>query len=149
MAAILNNLKRLNLAPQPVLGDQTNIQDAIRKMQKDAKVDSHQSGEGAVGALGNPLVITISSEDENPAPPRYQAPKALRLNQLADKASNAADNKSLSALVKEFLQILQMNSSKTLTKEAFYFLDVLHKQLDDPSVFIKPQRCVQDIFTFS
>jgi casein kinase 1 len=59
---------------------------------------------------------------------------------LTTRASNAKDNAALAALVKEFVDVMKMNSSRTLTREAFGFLDVLFKQLDDPSVFIGPKR---------
>jgi casein kinase 1 len=36
--------------------------------------------------------------------------------------------------------LLQANSSRTLTKEGFAFLDALYKQLVDPSVFVLPLR---------
>lgn len=92
------------------------------------------------------IEISDQSEAMDFMPMRYQAPKALRLNQLAEKASSATENKSLAGIVKEFSEVLKMNSSRTLTKEALYFLDVLYKQLDDPSVFIKPIRLVVSLF---
>ncbi|KAF9527547.1 CK1/CK1 protein kinase [Crepidotus variabilis] len=142
MAGILNDLTRLNLDAQPVLGDRTNVQAAVRQAQQDVKIDSTQqsSRQAGAGPAVNVLIISSGSEGENLAPLRYQVPKAQRLVQLADKASNAVDNATLGKLVREFVQVLQMNSSRTLTKDAVFFLDVLYKQLDDPSVFIKPQR---------
>ena len=139
IADILNNLKGLHLGAQPVLGDRTNVQAAIRQAQQGDSLKGKARQPPQVVAA-NPLVISSGSEGESPAPLRYKAPKAVRLNQLADKASSAAENIALASLVKEFVQVLQMNSSRTMTKEAFYFLDVLYKQLDDPSVFIKPAR---------
>ncbi|CAA7261348.1 unnamed protein product [Cyclocybe aegerita] len=142
MANILNDLTKLNLGAQPILGDKTNVQEAIRKAKEGAKIDSTKKPPKKAAPNGGHEVIVISDESESGdvVPVRYQAPKALRLNQLAEKCSNATENQMLAQLIREFIDILQMNSSRTLTKEAFYFLDVLYKQLDDPSVFIKPRR---------
>lgn len=38
------------------------------------------------------------------------------------------------------MQVLQTHRSRTLTKEAFAFLDALYKQLADPSVYVRPMR---------
>jgi casein kinase 1 len=132
LSDILNGLTNLRLGPQPVLADRTNAQEVPRK----ANVD----GGGGGGGGNKPIIISSDSETRNRVPRGSQPTKALRLRQLADKASNATDNGALSQSVREFQEILQMNSSRTLTKEAFYFLDVLFKQLDDPSVFVKPTR---------
>ncbi|KAH9480462.1 Casein kinase 1-like protein 9 [Psilocybe cubensis] len=139
MADILNNLTNLNLGAQPILGDRTNIQEALRRAKEDAQFDSTTELEKQRTQSKDTIVISSDSES-GPAPIRYQAPKALRLNQLARRGLNATDNAALSKLVKEFVDVLQMNSSRTLTREAFTFLDVLYKQLDDPSVFVTPQR---------
>lgn len=141
MADILNNLTNLNLEAQPILGDRTNIQEALRRAREDIQFDSTKEVEKPRRQSGQTIVISSDSEN-GPAPVRYQAPKALRLNQLAGRGSNATDNAALSHLVREFVDVLQMNSSRTLTREAFTFLDVLYKQLDDPSVFVKPERYV-------
>ncbi|KDR82741.1 hypothetical protein GALMADRAFT_238248 [Galerina marginata CBS 339.88] len=138
MEGILNDLTNLNLGAQPILGDRTNVQEAVRKAKEDAKIDSKKQAGNS--GFSEPIVISSDSESGNLAPMRFQAPKAARLNQLADKGSNATDNAALAQLVREFIDVLQMNSSRTLTKEAFYFLDVLYKQLDDPSIFVKPKR---------
>jgi len=156
MAGILNGLKKLNLMPgQTILGDRTNVQEAMRIAKEDAKINSTKQiqrvAPGAAGGSGpggqNVIEISDQSEATDFMPMRYQAPKALRLNQLAEKASSATENKSLAAIVKEFSEVLKMNSSRTLTREAFYFLDVLYKQLDDPSVFIEPTRLVVSFVT--
>ena len=129
----------------------------MRIAKEDAKINSTKqiqrvapNAYGAAGGSGpggqNVIEISDQSEATDFMPMRYQAPKALRLNQLAEKASSATENKSLAAIVKEFSEVLKMNSSRTLTREAFYFLDVLYKQLDDPSVFIKPTRLVVGLF---
>ncbi|KAF8195370.1 kinase-like domain-containing protein [Pholiota molesta] len=123
MADILNDLTKLNLAAKPILGDRTNVQQAVLKAQADAKLDSSEQAAAEGSGVGSKRAIVISSGSERSG------------------AFDAPDNATLSQLVKEFKDVLQINSSRTLTREAFYFLDVLYKQLDDPSVFIKPARC--------
>ncbi|KAF4617493.1 hypothetical protein D9613_006073 [Agrocybe pediades] len=135
---ILKDLTKLRLDTQPILGDRTNVEAAVRQAKADAQLDSDKQRQQQ--STGDTIIISSDSEPGNPSPMRYQAPKALRLNRLAQRATKATDNITLSAIVKEFVEILQMNSSRTLTKEALAFLDVLYKQLDDPSVFIKPTR---------
>jgi len=138
MENILNNLTKLRLEPQPVLGDRTNVQAAVRQAQAINRLDSGKRKH----SIAETIIISSDSDSGSPAPMRYQASKSQRLNQLSDRASKATDNSTLSEIVKEFTLVLQMNSSRTLTKDAFYFLDVLYKQLDDPSIFIKPTRLV-------
>ena len=145
MAEVLNNLKMLNLGAQVVLGDRTNVEQATRKAKEDAQLNSKDTQKGMERKSENVIVISSGSERENPSPIRYQLPKAMRLNKLADQASNATENTALSRLVKEFVVVLKMNSSRTLTKEAFGFLDVLFKQLDDPSVFVRPKRSTSNL----
>lgn len=147
LSEILNGLTNLRLAPQPILADRTNTQEVPRKASNDVVKQSVGSGGGT-----EPIVISSDSETRDQVPRIFQFSKAHHLKQLADKASNATDNGALSQHVKEFKEILQMNSSRALTKEAFYFLDVLFKQLDDPSVFVKPARfvcrsCIQRYYT--
>ncbi len=40
IADILNGLTNLDLGAKPVLGDRTNVQEAVRKAREDAKLDS-------------------------------------------------------------------------------------------------------------
>ncbi|KAF8908909.1 CK1/CK1 protein kinase [Gymnopilus junonius] len=150
MEGILNGLGKLNLGTQAVLGDRTNVQAAIQKAKEDAKIDSTKQNGQAESGNSEPIVISSDSESGAVPPLRRQAaPKAIRLNRLSDQASHATDNAALARLVGEFVDVLQMNSSRTLTKEAFYFLDVLYKQLDDPSVFIRPPRRTSRQHSFS
>lgn len=137
LSEILNGLTNLRLAPQPILADRTNTQEVPRKASDDVVKQPVGNSGGT-----EPIIISSDSETRDQVPRGFQPSKAHRLIQLADKASNATDNGVLSQNVKEFKEILQMNSSRALTKEAFYFLDVLFKQLDDPSVFVKPARFV-------
>ena len=127
MEDILAGLTRLKFDAQPVLGDRTNVEAAAKK----AKEYLHKSAERKV---------KISKSDDSVLAGRTSKSKGMLLADLSTRASKAGDNGSLAALVKEFNQILQMNSSRTLTKEASRFLDVLYKQLYDPSVFIQPTK---------
>lgn len=140
MAGILNGLMNLNLEPQHVLGDRTNVQNAMQKAKEDAKIESQKNADS--GGRANVIVVASHSDNNDTVPVRFQPPKAVRLGDLSRKASTASDDQTLARLVKEFVEVLRMNSSRTLTKEAFVFLDVLYKQLDDPSVFIQPARFV-------
>ncbi|RXW24514.1 hypothetical protein EST38_g1328 [Candolleomyces aberdarensis] len=126
MEGILNGLTNLNLGARPVLGDRTNVEEATKKA-KDALIKSAEREKRA------------ETEDAESVPPIGKS-KAVLLADLSNKTSRAVDNAALAKYVQEFVKILQMNSSKTLTKEASRFLDVLYKQLDDPSVFIQPQK---------
>lgn len=142
MADILNGLTNLDLGAKPVLGDRTNVQEAVRKAREDAKLDS-----APIPAARETIVISSGSENSSRLPAaRFQRSKAFLLNQLVERVSSATDNAALARLVREFAAVLQVNSSRTLTREAFSVLDVLYKQLDDPSVFVKPTRCVLSPF---
>jgi len=59
---------------------------------------------------------------------------------LSKSVTEATDNHALSSLVSEFAEVLRNTGSRTLTREGFSFLDALHKQLADPSVFVVPLR---------
>jgi casein kinase 1 len=131
---ILKDLKKLNLDGRRILGNKTNVEDATRKTQESAKKDN--------SIQKDIIEISSGSETNDGIPPPCMMPKALRLHKLTAKASGATNNLALSDLVREFVEVLQSNSSKTLTKEASHFLDVLHKQLADPSVFVTPVRYV-------
>lgn len=141
MAGILNGLTNLNLEPQHVLGDRTNVQNAMRKAKEEIDLQKNAGSDGT-----NVIVISSGSESNDTVPMRFQPPKAVRLGDLSRRASTATDNQTLARLVKEFVEVLRMNSSRTLTKEAFVFLDVLYKQLDNPSVFIQPARFVNFVY---
>lgn len=137
MAGILNGLTNLNLEPQQVLGDRTNVQNAMRKAKEDIDIQKNTGNDGT-----NPIILSSGPESNDTVPMRFQLPKAVRLGDLSRRASTATDNQTLARLVKEFVEVLRMNSSRTLTKEAFVFLDVLYKQLDNPSIFVQPARFV-------
>lgn len=134
MEKILHDLTNLNLDEQPVLGDRKNVETAIRKAKDAAAKDDSAKD-----------IIDITSSSDHPTktiPPPFLTPKAYKLTKLTERASDATDNQALSTLVLDFIAVLKSNSSRTLTKEGFGFLDALVKQLADPSVFITPLRYV-------
>ncbi|TFK40583.1 kinase-like domain-containing protein [Crucibulum laeve] len=137
MEGILNDLGKLNFGEQQVLGDRTNVQEAVRQAKKDAQA---VSGKQSEKPSEKDVIVVSSGSEGDSIPPPFLTPKAHRLEKLARRASQATDNAGLSKLVHEFIEVMQSNSSRTLTKEAFHFLDVLYKQLEDPSVFIQPMR---------
>ena len=132
MENMLNGLAKLNFGPRPVLGDRTNV------TGEDASKKSSKGGKASKGTLTKSAQKKVTAPSET----RPVGSKAVMLAKLSVQASKATDNAALAALVKEFVRVLQMNSSRTLTKEASKFLDVLHKQLDDPSVFVKANKYV-------
>lgn len=137
MSDILNDLGKLKLGERQILGDRKNVEDAIRRAQNDAATTDKPSG-------GKSDVIEISSGSEldDDMPPPFLASKAQRLVMLTKRVPDATNNLALSGIVREFIEVLQCNSSRILTNQAFHFLDVLHKQLADPSVFMMPMRYV-------
>jgi casein kinase 1 len=126
VVAVLRGLKNLKLNP--------NIHDT-----KDEENTDTESQDDNITTIE---ISSDSSEEEESAPRQPMLPKRVRLLKLTKRAGAGTDNLELSKLVLEFIQVLQMNSSRTLTREAFEFLDALHKQLADPSVFIVPTRYV-------
>lgn len=134
---ILNGLTNLNLGERQILGDKKNVQDAIQRAKDDAKRndDSFKQSQSK-----NVIQISSGSEANDSIPPPFLAPKAHKLIRLTTRVSEATDNRALSVLVRDFVEVLQSNTSRALTKEGFHFLDVLYKQLADPSVFIMPMR---------
>ncbi|KIK07961.1 hypothetical protein K443DRAFT_672843 [Laccaria amethystina LaAM-08-1] len=132
LADILNDLAKLNMGARQILGDRTNVEDVVKHTKADAKLNSGQRSE--------PITISSGSESDTRV---NLMPKAYQLNQLAEQVSKATDNPAISQLVRQFIGVLKINSSRTLTREAFHFLDKLYKQLDDPSVFIKAKKTSQ------
>ena len=126
VAAVLRGLKNLNLSP--------NIHDTEHAdSEKNKDIESQDD-------KITTIEISSDSSEEESAPRQPMVPKRVRLVKLTKRAGAGTDNQELSKLVLEFIEVLQMNSSRTLTKEAFEFLDALHKQLADPSIFIIPTR---------
>lgn len=135
MAGILNGLTKLDLGSRPVLVNNTNVvglvnrPQASQKSEPEAKKDAEKD------------VVDIS--DTEPAaelPTRFALQKGRQLELLAKKVTTAASNEALSKDVSEFVRVMQSNSGRTLTRPAFQFLDMLFKQLDDPSVFVQPPK---------
>jgi len=116
------------------LGNKTNVGEAARKAEENTKKSDSMPKE----------IIEINSDSETniSMPLPFAMPKAAKLAKLTVRASDATNNLALAGLVREFIEALRSNSSKTLTKDASHFLDVLHKQLADPSVFATPLRWV-------
>ncbi|KAJ4482194.1 kinase-like domain-containing protein [Lentinula aciculospora] len=132
LAKVLNDLGRMNLGDNQTLADRTNVAQAVRQAKQDVRRDSDKH------------TVTISSDsegqDNDTVPPPFVSPKAYKLAKLTVKVSSATDNVALSELVLEFIKVMQSNTSRTLIKDGFAFLDALNKQLEDPSVFIVPMR---------
>ncbi|KIY64964.1 kinase-like protein [Cylindrobasidium torrendii FP15055 ss-10] len=80
------------------------------------------------------IIISSGSEDAYDVSPKVA--KSQKLDKLTKRTRLATDNKELSSVVSDFVTTLQLYS-KTLTREGFAFLEALHKQLADPSVFLQ------------
>jgi hypothetical protein len=126
------NIHREN-SGRPVLGDKKNVQDQGaqngRLLLKKSDADT----------------IIISDDEQQwgrgvPGPAEQRVTKAARITKLTRAAGQAVDNRVLAQITTEFVKVLQGSNSRTLTREGFAFLDALHKQLADPSVFIVPLR---------
>lgn len=134
---VLQDLAGLKLENRPVLGDKKNVQVSHRQPKPNGLPKAAQPIKKP--ALDTTNVIVISDSSDIPPIARRYA-KAEKLDKLTREASNAMDNNALARLVIEFVTLLKSNTSRTLTREGFAFLDALHKQLVDPSVFIVPLR---------
>jgi casein kinase 1 len=137
MAGLLRDLAQMNINREnpgrPVLGDKKNVQD--------------QGAPNGCLVLKKPDAdIIIVSDDEQqwgrevPGPAEQRVTKAARITKLTQAAGQAMDNRVLAQITADFVKVLQSSNSRTLTREGFAFLDALHKQLADPSVFIVPLR---------
>lgn len=117
-----------------MLGDKKNVQD-----------EGHEGRNGCL-LLEKPEpanIIVISDRERWPGdggPAAHRYTKAARITKLTRAAGQAADNHALAQITTDFVKVLQSSNSRTLTREGFAFLDALHKQLADPSVFIVPLR---------
>ena len=132
-----------------MLGDRKNIASAVMQAKKDLKKENTMEKPAPIPKPAAPTpapvpaieVIEISSgSEDDSAPPRYLTPKARQLIKLTKAVAAATDNAGLAEAVSGFVNVLKSNSSRNVTKEGFAFLDVLHKQLADESVFILPMR---------
>jgi len=144
---VLDDLANLNLNDHQIPGakkpgEQTNKPTA---RENDDKLQGEANKENDVIVKKEREVIVVSSGDESNTPPdkvksgtRWS--KAAALMKLASRVPKALHNSELADLVHEFLAILQSSRSKTVTREAFSFLEALQKQLRDPSIFIVNSR---------
>jgi casein kinase 1 len=116
---------------RPVLGDRKNVQGG-----------GGNGGDLLLKQPGPADVVVISDDERSPGGhgPVDRYDKAARLIKLTRAAGQAADNRILARLTDDFVKVLRNSNSRTLTREGFAFLDALHKQLADPSVFIVPLR---------
>ncbi|KAH8998682.1 kinase-like domain-containing protein [Lactarius akahatsu] len=115
---------------RPVLGDRKNVQGG-----------GGNGGDLLLKKPGQAEVVVISSgESSGEYGPVHRHNKAARITKLTQAAGQAADNRVLARLTEDFVKVLRNSNSRTLTREGFGFLDALHKQLADPSVFIVPLR---------
>lgn len=132
MAGLLQGLAQLNInrenAERPVLGDKKNVQN-----------EGLQNGRLLLKKPDGADIIIISDRGL-PGPAEQRVTKAARITKLTQAACQAADNRVLAQITADFVKVLQSSNSRTLTREGFAFLDALHKQLADPSVFIVPLR---------
>ncbi|KAF8631803.1 hypothetical protein AX17_005018 [Amanita inopinata Kibby_2008] len=119
------------------------VQDGTKRADQVGGKDDKEETDSK--ATGTETVIEVSSGSDldEPVVVKRMIPKRLRLMRLTKKVDTAADNLALSKLVHDFIEDLQCNSSRILTKEGFDFIDALYKQLADPSVFIVPLRTSQ------
>lgn len=134
---LLVGLANLKFGDRQILGDRKNVDDAIRQAR--AQNDSDKA-----------KTLEISSTHRPPPP--HTTTKAQKLRTLANRTYNATDNATLSHIVLDFIDALQTNSSRNLTKEGFAVLDALYKQLADPSVFevvpVQPLRTTSKTRSF-
>jgi casein kinase 1 len=136
-AGLLQGLAQLNInkepSGRPVLGDMKNVQD-----------EGFQNGRLLLKKPEVANIIIISDGPRWPGgvygPTEQRVTKAARIAKLTQAAGQAADNRVLAQITADFVKVLQSSNSRTLTREGFAFLDALHKQLADPSVFIVPLR---------
>jgi len=135
---ILQDLEGLkidaNNGMRTVLGDKKNVQD-----------HGAQNGRLLLKKTEVADIIIISDDEQRwqrdvPGPAEQRVTKAARIAKLTQAAGQAADNRVLAQITTDFVKVLQSSNSRTLTREGFAFLDALHKQLADPSVFIVPLR---------
>jgi casein kinase 1 len=135
MAGLLRDLAHMNINREnpgrPVLGDKKNVQD-----------QGVQNGRLLLKKPNADIIIVSDDEEQQwvPGPAEQRVTKAARITKLTQAAGQAIDNRVLAQITADFVKVLQSSNSRTLTREGFAFLDALHKQLADPSVFIVPLR---------
>lgn len=121
---ILRNLGKLNvndLLGNTRIGDRKNIEAAVEQLR------------------GGSSQTQQTSEDLQSVE-RIGQNKVAKLVKLTSQLRGATNNDKVADLVQEFTAVLQSNTSRTITKDAFKFLEGLTKQLADPSVFEAQDR---------
>lgn len=137
---VLNDLANMEVADRPVLGDKNNIANAIEQARDKQGL-----------TLGKPTVPNQvfdssvakesgKSDEQNFPTTPVRLPKAAQLRRLSKRASEATENATLGAVVRDLADVLRISRSKALTKDGFAVLDRIQKQLVDPSVYVGPLR---------
>ncbi|EMD39802.1 hypothetical protein CERSUDRAFT_112067 [Gelatoporia subvermispora B] len=139
VAAVLNDLAKLNFDDRPVLGERKEVANGVRPPKDKGPGKNHSADAQKDKGFGTPDdAIVISSDEENV--PAIRGSKALLLTRLTKAIPQATDNATLARIVCDYVRVLQSNSSRTLTKDGAAVLDALQKQLADPDVFVAPVR---------
>ncbi|KAJ8080622.1 hypothetical protein AAF712_003007 [Marasmius tenuissimus] len=139
---ILDDLKKLELGDnRQILGDRSNVKEAVRNAQEDARrsrgaVESNTTQTTDKGTRSRTTTADTDDDGDGDIPPPFMTMKAYKLSKLATQVSKATDNRVLATKVTEFIKVMKSNTSRTLTKDGFGFLDALYKQLTDPDVFV-------------
>lgn len=136
---ILQDLMKLNLADRQVLGrrDHNALPPAAPAPLPHKPAKKKSTGdERTVIRLDLSDTTNVNSQKAGV----MRLTKATQLAGLTRRVRDTTDNLALARVVREFRDVLESSRSRTLTKEGFAFLDALHKQLADPSVFVQPMR---------
>ncbi|KAF7768193.1 hypothetical protein Agabi119p4_7436 [Agaricus bisporus var. burnettii] len=129
MVGILGGIAKLDLGGRPVLVNNARINKTTIQETQEAKSSKLDVRDGVETSDANALPGL---------PPRLALQKGQQLERLSKSVGPATTNKELSKYVSDFIQIMQSNSGRTLTRPAFQFLDVLYTQLDKSSLVIRP-----------
>lgn len=142
IAKLLVDIANLNLNEHQIPGgkklDKSPPPQAVKTSTKGAQ------GPENIKPEEKPAVI-ISSDNEGSKPKRMalrtaRSSKVAILSRLTREISEAINNHMLAKVLHEFIELLESNRSKMLTREGFTFLDTFYKQLADPSIFIVNSR---------
>ena len=140
-AGLLQGLAQLNInrenAERPVLGDKKNVPYEGGNINGGC-LPLKKAEAGHIIVISDGVRWAGGGGERGPAAHRHT--KASQITKLTQAAGQAADNRALAQITADFVKVLQSSNSRTLTREGFAFLDALHKQLADPSVFIVPLR---------
>jgi casein kinase 1 len=138
MEGILKDLAHLRLEePRQILAERANN---IPRVPRPTKLAQGKKDPATSSDDEGVIVISDSENGTTQKAAAVRLTKASQLAALARIVPSATDNVMLARVVREFVEILDSSRSKALTKEGFAFLDALHKQLADPSVYAVPLR---------